>query len=96
MQAVISYKEITSFFDFVNVYFSSVLERFENTGILYYVIVDDRVKHFLSSYNITPFYAEGWLQERIFNTFFNTQTIDMQLLLAEFLYPNFKWRVNTP
>ncbi|WP_413111943.1 oligosaccharide repeat unit polymerase [Thaumasiovibrio sp. DFM-14] len=93
--AVINYREINSISDFLNTYLFSVVERFEHVGILYYVMVDDKVRYLFNDYNVTPFFAEGWIQNRLYSSFSSLNNVDMQFLLAEMIYPYVRWRVNT-
>lgn len=96
ISAVLEYREINSVSEFLSRYFLGIVERFEHAGILYYVLVDDKVKNILSSYSITPFFAEGWLQNRLYRLLVSDyETIDLQFLLADFILPLFRWRVNT-
>lgn len=95
IEAVIEYKNVTSISDFFNIYLFGLIERFEHAGVLYYVIVDDKVRYLLSNYSSTPFFAEGWIQNRIYNSFFLNDDIDLQFLIADFIYPYVRWRINT-
>ncbi|HHY0336397.1 TPA: oligosaccharide repeat unit polymerase [Vibrio cholerae] len=92
---VMSYKNINSLLDLFNLYLVSTIERFEHVGILYYSLVENNIDVVLKD-KITPFFAEGWIQNRIYDVFTLHSTTDLQIALAQKIHNAYSWRVNTP
>lgn len=92
---VLAYRKIDSFGDFFLLYAGAVVERFEHSSIIYYAFVNDNFSGYLTN-KVTPFFAEGWLQDRLYKALTGSDTIDLQVQLAQQLFSNYEWRVNTP
>lgn len=96
IDSVMDVKNIHSISDLFNTYLLATVERFSHVGVIYYGLVDKSISFFMSSNNITPPFAEGWIQNRIYSAFASHDTIDLQLVLARSLESAFSWRLQTP
>lgn len=96
INAVMYYRDINSISDLFKIYLLSTIERFEHVSIIYFGLIENKIDDIVNSVRITPFFAEGWIQNRVYEIFSLSKTTDLQLVLAQAIHGAYSWRINTP
>lgn len=88
----LDYMGVTSFLDFIFIYMSKIVGRFEHISIVYYTIV-----HSFNINNVNNFLFEGWINDRILSSLgYVTNKESIQSYLAYTIEPLYHWQVQVP